>query len=105
MSEKKLAQVNTDGVRLNKYLSDGGYCSRREADRLIEAGRVFIDGKVAMMGQKVLEGQKVTVMNGAGDKTYKKEIKREEKLVLLALNKPLGVECTSDRSNPDNIID
>ncbi|MBQ9700591.1 MAG: pseudouridine synthase [Lachnospiraceae bacterium] len=105
MSEKKLAQVNTDGVRLNKYLSDGGYCSRREADRLIEAGRVFIDGKVALMGQKVLEGQKVTVMNGAGDKTHKKEIKRQEKLVLIALNKPVGVECTSDRSNPDNIID
>ncbi len=101
MAEKKLGQVNNEGTRLNKYLSDGGYCSRREADRLIEAGKVFIDGKVAVMGQKVLEGQKVTV----GSPESKKHIKREEKLVLLALNKPVGIECTTDKTNPDNIVD
>jgi len=48
-------------IRLNKYLSDSGVCSRREADRLIEAGRVSIDGRVALMGEKVEEGQKVAV--------------------------------------------
>lgn len=101
MREKKLAQVNMDGVRLNKYLSDGGYCSRREADRLIEAGKVFIDGRQAVMGQKVLEGQKVTV--GSADSG--KQIKRQEELVLIALNKPVGIECTTDKTNPDNIVD
>ena len=55
MAEKKIGQINSEGMRLNKYLSDGGFCSRREADRLIEAGKVFVDGKVAVMGQKVLE--------------------------------------------------
>ena len=52
MAESRLGKVNTEGVRLNKYLSEGGYCSRREADRLIEAGKVYIDGKVARMGQR-----------------------------------------------------
>jgi len=97
MSEKKLEKVNNDGVRLNKYLSDGGYCSRREADRLIEAGKVYIDGRVAVMGQKVLPTQKI-ICNG-------KSASRENELILIALNKPVGIECTCDRKNPDNIID
>ena len=101
MAESRLGKVNTEGVRLNKYLSEGGYCSRREADRLIEAGKVYIDGKVAKMGQKVLEGQKVTV----GRPDNKKEIKRQEELILIALNKPVGIECTTDKSNKDNIVD
>ena len=101
MSSRKFGQVNTEGTRLNKYLSEGGYCSRREADRLIEAGKVFIDGKPAVMGQKVMEGQKVTV----GTKGAGKAVKRQEELVLIALNKPVGVECTTDKSNPDNIVD
>ena len=103
MSDIKLGQLNKEGTRLNKYLSDGGYCSRREADRLIEAGKVFIDGKPAVMGQKVLEGQKVTV--GRAEDKKQREIKREEKLILIALNKPVGIECTTDKSNPDNIVD
>lgn len=101
MAEERFGKVNTEGVRLNKYLSEGGYCSRREADRLIEAGKVYIDGKVALMGQKVLEGQKVTV----GRPDNKKEVKRQEELVLIALNKPVGIECTTDKSNKDNIVD
>lgn len=101
MAEGRFGKVNTEGVRLNKYLSEGGYCSRREADRLIEAGKVYIDGKVAQMGQKVLEGQKVTV----GRPDNKKEIKRQEELILIALNKPVGIECTTDKSNKDNIVD
>ena len=101
MAEERFGKVNTEGVRLNKYLSECGYCSRREADRLIEAGKVYIDGKVALMGQKVLEGQKVTV----GRPDNKKEVKRQEELVLIALNKPVGIECTTDKSNKDNIVD
>ena len=88
---------NTEPVRLNKYLSDAGFCSRREADRLIEAGRVSIDGCAAVMGQKVEKGQKVLVDG--------KEIKPQEKMILIAFNKPAGVECTSASDNPDNIID
>lgn len=84
-------------VRLNKFLSDSGVCSRREADRLIEAGRVTVDGSVAVMGQKILPTQKI-VCNG-------KSVSREEELILIAFNKPVGIECTSDKSNPDNIID
>lgn len=103
MSSTKFGQVNTEGTRLNKYLSEGGYCSRREADRLIEAGRVFIDGKPAVMGQKVLAGQRVTV--GKAYDKHKKEIRREDRLVLIALNKPVGIECTTDKNNPDNIVD
>lgn len=101
MGEMKFAKVNTDGVRLNKYLSDGGFCSRREADRLIEAGKVFVDGQPAVMGQKVFEGQKVMVGTGGS----KKQVNRQEELVLIALNKPVGIECTTDKSNPDNIVD
>lgn len=101
MAEERFGKVNAEGVRLNKYLSEGGYCSRREADRLIEAGKVYIDGKVAQMGQRVFESQKVTV----GRPDNKKEIKRQEELVLIALNKPVGIECTTDKTNKDNIVD
>ena len=55
MNKSKVREQNTDeGIRLNKYLSDAGFCSRREADRLIEAGRVTINGRPTQMGQKVL---------------------------------------------------
>lgn len=84
-------------VRLNKYLSDAGFCSRREADRLIADGRVHIDGKPAELGQKVFPGQEVIA---DGNKLI-----RSTKLILIALNKPKGIECTTDRNNPDNIID
>jgi len=87
----------TDLVRLNKYMSDSGICSRREADKLIEAGKVTIDGEVAVMGTKVAKGQKV-VVNG-------KPIQADEKLVLIAFNKPRGIVCTTDRREKDNIID
>lgn len=91
---------NADGrteTRINKYLSDAGMCSRREADRLIAQGRVLIDGVPAVMGSKVMPGQKVTI---AG-----REIKKEEHMVLIAFNKPQGIVCTTDRREPDNIID
>lgn len=84
-------------VRLNKYLSEAGYCSRREADKLIEDGRVTIDGEKAITGTKVKPGQKVCV-NG-------KPISKEHQLVLIAVNKPVGIVCTTDRREPGNIID
>lgn len=85
-------------MRLNKYLSDAGVCSRREADRLVEAGRVTIDGTVAVMGQKVVDGQKVAVDG--------KSIQSQEKKVILAVNKPMGVVCTtSDKDRAQNIVE
>ena len=86
-----------EGVRINKYLSEAGICSRREADRMVEAGEVTIDGVKAKAGDRVMPGQKVVV---AG-----KTAAKEQEDILLACYKPKGIECTSDRTNPDNIID
>lgn len=86
-------------TRINKYLSEVGYCSRREADRLIAEGRVRINGVVPEMGTKVESGDKVTV-DGKNVHSPK------EDHVYLALNKPVGIVCTTDTANePDNIID
>lgn len=85
-------------VRINKYLSAAGFCSRREADRLVEAGRVSIDGRIAGMGDKVSDGQKVQVDN--------KDISVEEEKILLVFNKPAGIVCTTtDRQGANNIVD
>ena len=84
-------------VRLNKFISESGLCSRREADRLIEAGRVLVDGSVAVSGQKVSEKQKVLV-----DGKY---ISKEEEMVLLAVNKPRGVVCTTDKRWGDQTVE
>jgi len=87
-------------IRVNKYLSEFGYCSRREADRLIEQGKVTINGTVPKMGTKVKEGDQVEVK---GQK-IEKSIKRKQ--TYLAFNKPVGIVCTTDRRiEPDNIID
>ena len=86
-----------DAVRLNKYISEAGVCSRREADRLIEAGRVSIDGVTAAAGTKVLPGQKVLVDG--------KAIKKEEERIFLAVNKPRGIVCTAERREKNNLID
>ena len=85
------------GIRINKYLSEAGVCSRREADRLVEEGAITIDGKAAVMGDRILEGQKVAV--------HGKIVCKEEELILLAFNKPVGIVCTSAKSEKDNIID
>ena len=86
-----------ESYRLNKYISDAGVCSRREADRRIEAGRVKIDGEIAIVGQKVIEGQTVSVDG--------KAIKQTVKNVYIALNKPVGITCTTDRAIRGNIVD
>lgn len=88
---------DTGVMRINKFLSDAGYCSRREADRLILEGKVFVDGQAALIGQKVKLNQNI-VING-------KKLSYKDKLILIALNKPQGIECTTDKSNPDNIVD
>lgn len=84
-------------IRLNKYISETGICSRREADKLIEAGKVKIDGLVVTMGTKVSKGQRVTV-NG-------KKVSKEEELVYIALNKPVGITCTTEKKIKGNIVD
>lgn len=83
-------------IRLNKYLSEAGICSRREADRLIEAGRVTVDGVRAVPGMKVSEEQKICV--------GKKVIQGAEQKVVLAVNKPAGIVCTGDMKVKNNII-
>lgn len=85
-------------IRLNKFLSDAGICSRREADRLIESGKVTVDGKRAEMGMKITETQVVRV--------GKKEVrpKGENEMVLLAVNKPVGIVCTEEKREKNNII-
>ena len=87
-----------DGVRINKFLSSAGYCSRREADRLVGEGRVFIDGNMADMGSRVMPGQKVYVDG--------KEVVPEEENILIAVNKPRGIVCTTtDKQGANNIVD
>lgn len=86
-------------TRINKYLSEIGYCSRREADRLVAAGRVLVNGKKAEMGLKICSEDQITV-NGEALSNPK------NKLVYLAFNKPKGIVCTTDtRVEKDNIID
>lgn len=86
-------------TRINKYLSEIGYCSRRAADKLIEQGRVTINGEVPLMGTKIVDDDIVAV-DGAVITAPKKEN------VYIALNKPIGIVCTTDTEvEPDNIID
>ena len=89
----------TQSTRINKYLSEIGHCSRRAADKLIEQGRVTINGTVPEMGTKIVPGDEIAV-DGQLLKAPKK------KNVYIALNKPVGIVCTTDtRIEPDNIID
>lgn len=85
------------GKRLNKYIADSGYCSRREADRLIEEGRVKVDGRTGSLGDRIMEGMTVTVdghcLSGSGRKVY------------IMLNKPRGIVCTADPREPMNVVD
>ena len=85
------------GVRINKYIASSGFCSRRQADELVESGKVTIDGVVAANGSVVEDGQLVEVDG--------KEIVPEDNKIYIALHKPLGITCTTDRRDPSNIID
>lgn len=85
------------GVRLNKFIGEAGYCSRREADKLIAEGRVLVNGKVAELGVRVTEADTV-VVNG-------KALTSKPRRVFLAYNKPPGVTCTTDLRVEDNIVE
>jgi 23S rRNA pseudouridine2604 synthase len=91
--------MNEELKRINKFLSEVGYCSRREADKLIEAGRVTINGSIPEMGTKIAPNDVIHVDG--------KEIKNtKQTFVYLAFNKPVGIVCTTDTSvEKDNIID
>ena len=87
-------------TRINKYLSESGYCSRRAADRLIEEGKVTINGEISEMGTKVKEDDQVEVEGQIIEKLT------NQKKIYLAFHKPVGIVCTTDRRvEPDNIID
>jgi len=87
-------------TRINKYLSEVGYCSRREADKLIVEGKVTINGKISEIGTKTEEGDQVEVEGQIIEKSKK------QKNVYLVFNKPVGIVCTTDRRvEPDNIVD
>lgn len=85
------------GIRINKYLSESGICSRREADRQIEAGHVTIDGHPAERGELVLPGQQVVFCNTV--------VKGKEESILLLVNKPVGIVCTAEKREKNNIVD
>ena len=91
--------MGSEGIRINKYLSEIGYCSRRQADKLIEQGRIMVNSKEAVMGYKV---QKDDVIHVDGEKIKQKKSKR----IFIALNKPKGVVCTTNAGvEENNIID
>ncbi|MGH7805047.1 MAG: S4 domain-containing protein, partial [Candidatus Binatia bacterium] len=85
-------------MRLNKFISETGVCSRREADAWIEAGRVTINGRRAALGTPVQEGDEVRVDGGVVGA-------RRKKHVYLALHKPVGITCTTERHVAGNIVD
>lgn len=89
-------RIERTDVRLNKFLSEAGICSRREADKLIESGKVFVDGKRADMGMRITAGQEVKVGN--------KIISNQNEMIVLAVNKPRGIVCTEEKKEKHNII-
>lgn len=94
---KATREVNKSTMRLNKYIGESGYCSRREADKLIEKGIVKINNKIAVMGDKVSPGDKVYINN--------KLISSTNDFVYIALNKPVGITCTTEHKVCGNIVD
>ena len=86
----------SEPVRLNKYLSEAGVCSRREADRLIGTGRVTVDGQRAQTGMRIVPGQVVKVGN--------KVVSKQDEMIVLAVNKPRGIVCTEERRERDSIV-
>ena len=90
-------ETQQTGIRINKYLSEAGVCSRRAADREIENGNVWIDGRQAVTGDRILPGMKVTFCG--------KEVQPEEEEILIAFHKPVGIVCTAEKREKNNIID
>ena len=96
-SNRQMDQANHNSISLNKYISSTGICSRREADKLIKAGRVTINGKPTQLGNRVFDGD-VVAING-------EPIKSKPKSLYIAFNKPIGIVCTTDTKEAHNIID
>ncbi|GGD85028.1 23S rRNA pseudouridine(2604) synthase RluF [Planktosalinus lacus] len=90
-------EYHPDSIRLNKAMSESGYCSRRQADSLIEQGHVAINGETATLGDRVMPDDTITVKG--------KPIKGTDQEVFIALNKPVGITCTTDRRVEGNIVD
>ena len=86
-----------EGIRINKYLSEAGICSRRAADREIENGNVWINGRQAVNGDRVLPGMKVIFCG--------KEVHPETEEIMIAFHKPVGIVCTAEKREKQNIID
>lgn len=86
-----------NGIRINKFLSEAGVCSRREADRQIQNGNVTIDGSLAEMGSRVLPEQEVCFLG--------RPVCKEEEKILIAVHKPVGIVCTAEKREKDNIVD
>lgn len=89
-------RTNENSVSLNKYISNTGICSRREADKLIEAGRVTINGHPAKKGNRVFEGDMVLIDG--------KPVQAKPRTLYIAFHKPVGIVCTTDQKEPKNII-
>jgi 23S rRNA pseudouridine2604 synthase len=92
-----LDKSNENSISLNKYISNTGICSRREANQLIADKRVKINGKLAELGNRVFPGDKVSINN--------KPLKNAPKSIYIALNKPIGIVCTTDKKERKNIVD
>lgn len=93
----KQPQQDREGIRLNKFISETGICSRREADTLIEQGKVTVNGIKAEVGTKVTAKDQIKI-NG-------KPLKAKPEPIYIAFNKPVGVVCTTERKVKDNIVD
>lgn len=96
-SDSIIQHEKHESVRLNKFISSSGFCSRREADRYIEQGLVKIDGEEAGLGTRVMDGQQV-IVDGH-------EIETHKNFIYIVLHKPIGITCTTDTSIEGNIID
>jgi len=84
-------------ISINKYISDTGFCSRREADKYIDQGRVTINDNVALKGNRVQDGDVVEIDG--------EPLKKKKATIYIALNKPKGITCTTDQKDKTNIID
>lgn len=84
-------------IRINKYISESGFCSRREADRLVEGGRVMLNHKVAVLGDQAAE-EDIVMVDG-------KIIVKRKSYVYIAFNKPVGITCTTEQNIRGNIVD
>jgi 23S rRNA pseudouridine2604 synthase len=101
---KRAFPVKSAAMRLNKYIGETGFCSRREADRLIAERRVTVNGEPASMGTQVEEGDEVRI-DGQGLKARAAAPKGKRRHAYIALNKPVGITCTTEASVKGNIVD